>query len=782
MNPTTEQAAIIDEQTGSFRIIAAAGSGKTTTLTLYVKRAIQGGLRDSEIAFITFTRLAAFDISKKVRRLIGPHTSICCGTFHRVMFGILRAAGIAMPPAAHLYDGIMEKHVEFVLEQLRSPSPAPALVAILRRFKLLVVDEFQDLDKAQFEFIALFKRIQPALRIIAIGDLAQNIYRFRGTSNEFLRRLLQSEIVPELKTFRLTTNFRSTAAILAAVNAVFDEEIREGHVLPMVAAAPAAGGRKPCYYEYARSHDEGGGIGAYEEAVVEVLVPIIKEAKASGKSVALIFPVIKCQSFATIEALLSARLPYTDFHRIAKEDATTAIVEIKYDVHAKAAPVQISSFHASKGLEWDIVALINVSDAIYDVKPGEVEDEGFFAEKTNLLYVGLTRAAERLLIFGNANRGGRHRLLARMGSALEATMDIELWGSEEPAVTERLDVFPIGVTELLRRVLQHPDLYARLTACSEHIAATFHRGEPLMHDAIYAEMKARNRELAFGTFVDWMIKRSLTRTPTLQCRILEVLGYMSRHNWFHKQYVTASLAQMTHAIEQFFDRAGNMPNADPMHYITAVRIIAGFRGRKYSMIPALNGLYSAAEARILETHKGFTEGIRDAYLLSQTYNLYARSQLSEIRAIDAPVNSYQGLPAGFDEFAAASVVPAGAVIRHACMAAVETEFSADIPVETESLIHGEIDMMMKDGIIEIKCGSAIDAADLRGSSSASNLLQLLAYVAMGRHGSLPFAAEVKWGLLINPLTATWERYDLTTWLPEESREFLACLVELQGRG
>jgi len=775
MNLTKEQSDIIDQQGGSFKITAAAGSGKTTTLTLYVRKTISLGIKDTEIVFITFTRLAAQEIRSKIRKLIGAHTDICCGTFHRVMFRFMREAGITMPSPVHLYDGCMERHVEFVLAQMRTPTPA--LLALLQSYKLLVVDEFQDLDPPQFEFIAIFKRIQPLLRIIAIGDLAQNIYRFRNTSNEFLRRLLQSEIVPDLKEFKLTTNFRSSATILHAVNTIFAEDIYHEHILPMVASL--AEGVKPRYYEYARTPDKG--IGAYEGAVVEVLVPLIKEAKAAGKSVALIFPKIKCQSYTFIEGLLYSYLPYTDFNRIAKEDSTTSIVEITYDAHDMTAPVQISSFHASKGLEWDIVALINVSDDIYALHEGEVETEESLAEKTNLLYVGLTRPIETLLIFANSNHGGRHRLLARAGSTLNEVMDVTLWGEDTPlehSPSNRI----AGVSDLVRRLAQHPDLYARITACSEHIGATFHRGEPLKHDTIYAEMKKRNRELAFGTFIDWMVKRSLTREPTLQCRLLEILGSMNSTNWFHKEYATASMEMIIYAIEQFFDRAGNMPNTDLSNYIMPVRIIAGFSARKYMMTPDIHTLYSRAERRIMKTYKSLGDemSIREAYILSHTLNLYARGQLSEIYAVDAPVNTYKGLPAGFDEFAAASVIPSAEIIRLA-VGTSEGEYHADIPVETESLIQGEVDLIFNDGIIEIKCGSATTTADLRGASSCSNLLQLLAYVAMGRHGTQPFAVPVTWALLINPLTATWERYDLTTWSDEQSRKFLACLVELQGR-
>jgi hypothetical protein len=607
--------------------------------------------------------------------------------------------------------------------------------------------------------------------------MAQNLYRFRGTSNEYLRRLLQSEIVPELQTFTLTTNFRSSAAILHAVNTVFAEEIRMGHILPMVPSK--AEGPRPRYYEYARTPDKG--FGAYEEAVVNTLVPIITEAKAAGKSVALIFPIIKCQSYEIIMALLSRFLPSKDFHRIAKEDAACSIVEITYDAHRPNAPIQCSTLHASKGLEWDIVALINVSDYIYELHAGEVEDEGFLMEKTNLLYVGMTRPVEKLFIFANSNQGGRHRLLARLGPSVETIMDIERWGEEEPPEkSERESLRHIGVSNLVRRVMQHPDIYARIMACSEHIAATFHRGEPLMHDRIYADMKQRNRELAFGTFIDRMVKRSLTREPTLQCRILEVLGYMSQNNFFHKDHAQAPIEVVLSVIEQFFEKAGNMPNTDLKSYITAVRIIASFKASKYMMTPTLQGVYYAAEKRIMQTYKECEPSIRDEYMLSHTYNLYANRQLGEIHAVDAPENSYQGLPAGFDEFAAASVAPAAALIRMAVHDST-LEYRADIPVESESLIRGEIDLIAGDGILEIKCGAAITVSDLRGTSSCSNLLQLLAYVALGRHGTIPLK-EIRWGLLINPMTGTWERYDLTTWSQEQSREFMACLMELQQRG
>lgn len=777
MNLTDEQRQIISHNSSSFRVIAGAGSGKTTTMALFVERCITSRIyQEAEICFITFTRLAASEIRAKVRKHVGRTTQIHCGTFHKTMFSMLRGSNIPLPDHIHLYDGCMERMVEFFLGHMRIETPA--LVNTLKLCRLLIVDEFQDLDPHQFEFIRLFRALQPTLQIVAIGDLAQNIYRFRGTSNEFLRRLLQVEIAPELVSYHLTTNFRSNPHILTCVNAVFAEEIVGGHVLPMVAGCTEIPPVMPCYYEYARK--SGNGTGEYELRVVDTLVPIILDARATGKSVALIFPIIKCLSYEIIMAGLQDRLHgRTDFHRIAKEDANCSIVEVDYNPRAPDAPVQCASFHASKGLEWDVVALINVSDSIYDTREGEADDEGFYQERTNLLYVGMTRAIERLLVFANANHGGRHRLFARHEDRLSAVMEITKWGEDMHEPRDAPHLTPIGVTRLVLKFAQHPDLFARVRACSERIPVEFHSGDPLPHDKIYAQMKIRNRELAFGTFIDWKIKRVLSNSPTLQCRILELFANMNGVNWFHRDVTTRPLETMRYTLEEFFDRAGNLPSTDLENYIVAARTLARYNLRKFKMDPAIHCMYSRVERSVMDAYKKEKKSVTDEYLLSQAFALFNRGHLAEIQAVSAPADSYSGLPAGFDEFATYSIMPAAAIVRLGTGAAEDYDIRVDVPVETESLIMGETDLVVEDGIVDIKCSGSTTSADLRGTSCCSNLLQLLSYVAMGRHGTL--ALPCKWAMLINPLTATWERYDIAAWSEEDSQEFLNCLEELRRR-
>ena len=224
MEPTDEQQEILSCRQGSFRVLAAAGSGKTTTMALFVKKEIkEHDIPEKEICFITFTRFAAKQIRDKVAKILGRKAQLLYGTFHATMYKLGHQAGIIDTNEKGLYDSCMEEGVKRFLAHMRSRNTP--LTQILKRFKILIVDEFQDLDESQFEFVQLFKQIQPSLRVIAIGDLAQNIYRFRGTSNEFLRTKIY-EIDPELSTFQLTTNFRSTPAILNFVNKLFDWSVR----------------------------------------------------------------------------------------------------------------------------------------------------------------------------------------------------------------------------------------------------------------------------------------------------------------------------------------------------------------------------------------------------------------------------------------------------------------------------------------------------------------------------------------------------------------------------
>ncbi len=84
------------------------------------------------------------------------------------------------------------------------------------RFKYIMVDEYQDTNTVQFEFIRLLA--SKYRNICVVGDDDQSIYKFRGAN---IRNILDFEkVYPDAKVVKLEQNYRSTQNILDAANAV----------------------------------------------------------------------------------------------------------------------------------------------------------------------------------------------------------------------------------------------------------------------------------------------------------------------------------------------------------------------------------------------------------------------------------------------------------------------------------------------------------------------------------------------------------------------------------
>src|SRR5256714_6212339 len=84
------------------------------------------------------------------------------------------------------------------------------------RFKHILVDEFQDTNRAQNELVVLLAKEHR--NICVVGDSDQSVYRFRGAD---IRNILQfEEAFPDATVIVLEQNYRSTQTILDAANAV----------------------------------------------------------------------------------------------------------------------------------------------------------------------------------------------------------------------------------------------------------------------------------------------------------------------------------------------------------------------------------------------------------------------------------------------------------------------------------------------------------------------------------------------------------------------------------
>jgi DNA helicase-2/ATP-dependent DNA helicase PcrA len=87
--------------------------------------------------------------------------------------------------------------------------------ALQRRYRYILVDEYQDTNKLQSEVVDKMAAVRR--NVMVVGDDAQSIYSFRGASFENI--ITFPLRFPEAKIYKLETNYRSTRQILSLANA-----------------------------------------------------------------------------------------------------------------------------------------------------------------------------------------------------------------------------------------------------------------------------------------------------------------------------------------------------------------------------------------------------------------------------------------------------------------------------------------------------------------------------------------------------------------------------------
>ena len=106
---------------------------------------------------------------------------------------------------------------DLLLETVRLLKVAPEVrERYNRRYKYLLIDEYQDTNRPQYELMKLLAG--PGRNVCVVGDEDQSIYSWRGAD---IRNILEFEKdFPEVRTIRLEQNYRSTQIILEGASAV----------------------------------------------------------------------------------------------------------------------------------------------------------------------------------------------------------------------------------------------------------------------------------------------------------------------------------------------------------------------------------------------------------------------------------------------------------------------------------------------------------------------------------------------------------------------------------
>ncbi|ALB28497.1 hypothetical protein JP39_03485 [Companilactobacillus heilongjiangensis] len=111
-----------------------------------------------------------------------------------------------------------------LLESMNDPQYLQYYQRIMARYKIAVIDEFQDIDNLQWEIISKLLSPETMQHLIVIGDDDQSIYSFRGSNPQYI--LNYKQLLPDAQKLNLSTNYRTGEKILKRVIPL----IKQNHV------------------------------------------------------------------------------------------------------------------------------------------------------------------------------------------------------------------------------------------------------------------------------------------------------------------------------------------------------------------------------------------------------------------------------------------------------------------------------------------------------------------------------------------------------------------------
>jgi DNA helicase-2/ATP-dependent DNA helicase PcrA len=192
------------------------------------------------------------------------------------------------------FDDLLVKPVDLF-------TTAQGLLAYYRqRFTFVLVDEYQDTNRAQYQFLHLLASAQEESggNLMVVGDDDQSIYGWRGAD---IRNILDFERdFPGARVVRLEQNYRSTARILDAANAVISQNLkRKGKTLRTSAEAGEPLTRVEAYDE----RDEAEWIAH------EIQRRLMRAPDETARDFVVLYRT-NAQSRALEEAFRRADLPY----------------------------------------------------------------------------------------------------------------------------------------------------------------------------------------------------------------------------------------------------------------------------------------------------------------------------------------------------------------------------------------------------------------------------------------------------------------------------------------
>jgi DNA helicase-2/ATP-dependent DNA helicase PcrA len=328
----------------------------------------------------------------------------------------------------------------------------PRVLATVRaQYRFFTVDEYQDVSPLQHRLLELWRGDRTD--VCVVGDASQTIYSFTGATSDYLLQFERE--FPQAHVVKLERNYRSTPAVLSLANRLmhdrpgalelraistatervpgvvaFDDDVAEARAVAGAIAKELATGTKAEQIAILFRVNEQAV--ALEAALKEKGVAVRQlgaskffKLPAVRKLLLALRVQVHSEPDEPARAIVSnlarelgwSLLPEDSSLPRDSWDALDAIVRFAADVpdsvsvkrfsaeltdreesnnELTISAVVLSTLHSAKGLEWDTVFLVGLSEGLLPINYARTL--AAIDEERRLFYVGITRARRRLLL------------------------------------------------------------------------------------------------------------------------------------------------------------------------------------------------------------------------------------------------------------------------------------------------------------------------------------------------------------------------------------------------
>ena len=256
---------------------------------------------------------------------------------------------------------------------------------VLENKKYILIDEYQDFSQLFLSVVLAIRDMNPEVKLFVVGDDWQAINRFAGSEVEYFRRF-EKYFTEGTRRYEITTNYRSDYAIVGAARKFMSRAMDEKGRF-------RASSRKAGKVMLVNPND-------VKVDYIDLVVKLIRENRRKKDILILHRNNEMNKTGMSLEALAGILKA-----RVVKEKVMSL-----EDFEEK---VRIMTMHKSKGLEAEVVIILEADDGVIPKTHPDMKLYGLFGEtektafedQVRLFYVAMTRAKKRLYIIYNPAHG-----------------------------------------------------------------------------------------------------------------------------------------------------------------------------------------------------------------------------------------------------------------------------------------------------------------------------------------------------------------------------------------